>query len=121
MKILLLLAASVAAFGQCGKPAFNPHTGQLACGGPYSVFSKVTSPAIGGSLLAVGTPATTTVTVAGATTGMACLASPTAGNVLLTGTMIDCYVSSANTVTLRLMGIAAVTPVSQTYDVRVLP
>jgi hypothetical protein len=84
-------------------------------------IAKVTSSSIGGSLLTVGTPATTTVTVTGATTAMGCHANPSAGNALLVGTFVDCYVSSANTVTLRLMGVSAVTPTSQSYDVRVLP
>jgi hypothetical protein len=78
-----------------------------------------TSSTIGGSLLTVGTPVTTTVTVTGATTSQGCSASPSAGNALIAGTTVDCYVSAANTVTLRLTGIIATTPASQTYKVTV--
>jgi hypothetical protein len=78
-----------------------------------------TSGALGGSLLVVGVPVTTTVSVTGATTSQGCTAAPSAGNALIAGTTVDCYVSSANTVTLRLTGIAAVTPASQTYKVTV--
>lgn len=82
---------------------------------------SATSSSLGGSLLAVGTPVTTSVTVTGATLGMGCVASPSSGNALLTGTWVDCYVSAANTVTLRLIGTVVTTPTAQTYVVRVMP
>lgn len=114
MKQFVLLAAlAVFALGQTVS-----HNGIANQG---ITFAKVTSPAVGGSLLTAGTPVTTAITVTGATTSMGCIVNPTAGNVLLVGTMVDCYVSATNTVTLRLMGLAAVTPTSQTYDVRVIP
>lgn len=87
----------------------------------YVGFSSGTSAAFGGSLLSVGVPITTTISVAGAVPGNACLASPSSGNAPLTGTVIDCYVSSAGTVTLRMLGLVVTTPSAQTYDVRVLP
>ena len=79
-----------------------------------------TSSSVGGSLLTVGVPVTSTITITGAATGMGCIAAPSNGNSLLSGTMVDCYVSSANTITLRLIGFSAVTPSAQTYTVRIL-
>lgn len=108
----ILLAGLIA--GLCAQTASVGGTQVAAELGPF------TSSAIGGSLLTAGIPVTTTITATGATTGMGCLANPSAGNSLIAGTDIACYVSSANTVTLSLTGIVAVTPASQTYAVRLL-
>lgn len=80
-----------------------------------------TTPSIGGALLIIGTPVVSTLTINGAAPGMVCVMDPSSGNALIAGTFIDCYVSSANTVTVRLTGIVVLTPASQTYNVRVIP
>ena len=78
---------------------------------------------IGGSLLAAGACTGGTATVTGATTSMAASASPVADPdpALSTGVVWDAFVSSANTVTVRVCGLAAVTPNATTYQVAVTP
>ncbi len=75
-----------------------------------------TSGSIGGSPLLVGATIRTTVSIPGATTGMAAVCSPVTypGD----GTTWDAYVSTSGVVTVRLTAIVALTPVSSTYNVR---
>ncbi len=77
-----------------------------------------TSTAIGGSALVAGACASTTVTISGATTAMVPVVSPNT----YPGAGMDWfgYVSAANTVTVQICATVAGTPVSSTYNVRVL-
>lgn len=87
---------------------------------PYSsapVLTGATS-AIGGSALTVGQRATGTVSVTGATTGMAVACSPVSDPGA--GFVWHAYVSSAGTVTVWVTCIAIGTPSAVVYNVRVL-
>lgn len=92
----------------------------LASPGGTPVASSLTgtSASIGGGLLTVGTCASGTATVAGATTSMVAVASPNtyAGD----GDYWVAYVSSANTVTVKVCATATLTPGATTYNVRVI-
>lgn len=80
-----------------------------------------TTSSIGGSLLVgVGSTATGTATVAGAVVGQPVAVSAsdgTAPNALIS---LSAAVTSANTVTVQLTALAAVTPTAKTYNVAVL-
>lgn len=93
-------------------------TSQRAYPAVPSVLSG-TSSAIGGGALLAGACASTTVTVTGATTSMLALATPATypGD----GNFWFAYVSSTNTVTLKVCGAIAITPASSTYLVKVFP
>lgn len=82
---------------------------------------KATTPSLGGSLVSVGCANQTAVTVTGATTGMTCSMSGTAGNPA--NIQPQCSVSAANTVIPQLCTAIAlgVTPTAQTYNIRVIP
>ncbi|MCM0084391.1 hypothetical protein L4X63_22670, partial [Geomonas sp. Red32] len=73
---------------------------------------------IGGGALAAGACTSGTVTVSGATTSMAVVATPVTypGD----GAMWSGYVSSANTVTVKVCVMSAMTPSTSAYNVRVL-
>lgn len=103
---------------------FNPFVKSQNVSGEGSpgiaALSGITA-SMGGSLLSVGVPITSTVTVAGASTNMVCVMDPSPGNTLIASIIADCYVSSANTVTTRLTGlIVGLTPAAQTYIIRVI-
>lgn len=76
------------------------------------------SGSIGGSLLIAGGCTSTVVSMPGATTSMVAVASPATypGD----GVVWDAYVSSSGNVTIKVCGILAITPVSSTYNVRVI-
>lgn len=78
---------------------------------------------IGGGALAAGQCATGNATVAGATTAMSASASPVADPdpSLSTGVVWDAFVSSSNTVTVRVCGLVIVTPNATSYQVTVVP
>ncbi len=73
---------------------------------------------IGGSALAAGACTSGTATVSGAATSMAAAASPNTypGD----GIIWDGQITSANTVTVKVCAIVALTPTASTYNVRVL-
>lgn len=77
-----------------------------------------TTSAIGGGLLGVGSCTSGTATVTGATVGMAAVSSPTTypGD----GAQWQTYVSAPNTVTVKVCALILLTPVSTTYNVRVI-
>lgn len=77
-----------------------------------------TTGSIGGGALLAGACTSGTATVTGATTAMAISVTPVAypGD----GTDWKAYVSSSNTVTVKVCGLVAVTPSATTYNVRVL-
>lgn len=81
-----------------------------------------TTSAIGGSPLLAGACAAGTVTVTGATSSMVATTSPAADpdSVLSTGIAIYAFVSSADTVTVRVCAIVAVTPAAVAYNVRII-
>lgn len=78
---------------------------------------------IGGGALTAGQCASGNATVTGATTAMSASASPVADPdpSLSTGVVWDAFVSSANTVTVRVCGLVLVTPAATTYQVSVAP
>lgn len=82
------------------------------------VIRTGTTGSIGGGLLAAGGCTSGTVSVTGATTGMVAVASPVTypGD----GVQWQSYVSSANTVTVKVCGVILVTPGSTAYNVRVV-
>ncbi|WP_348264072.1 hypothetical protein P8935_05940 [Telmatobacter sp. DSM 110680] len=77
-----------------------------------------TTASIGGSSLTLGACTSGTVSIAGATTSMAVVASPTTypGD----GMMWRLYVSAAGTVTVKVCAAVAGTPTASTYNVRVI-
>ena len=79
---------------------------------------SATSSALGGSLLTVGSCSTTNVTVTGAAVGNFVWVTPTTypGN----GVFWNAFIASANTVTVNVCAVLAITPISTTYVVRVL-
>lgn len=86
-----------------------------ASGFPYL---SGTTGSIGGSALLAGQCSTGTVSITGATTGMAVVATPV--TYPTTGNFWQAYVSSANTVTVAICAAVADTPTASTYNVRVL-
>lgn len=80
-------------------------------------YFAATTAAIGGGALTVGTCATGTVTVTGATTLMMVSASPAANPGASIGWFA--FVSAANTVTVKVCALLAGTPTSTTYNVKV--
>ena len=88
----------------------------------FSAVLSGTTATIGGGALTPGACVAGTVTVTGATSAMVATASPSADpdSTLSTGIGIYAFVSSANTVTVRICAIVAVTPTAVTYNVRVL-
>lgn len=89
---------------------------------PFSATLSGTTASIGGSPLLAGACAAGTATVTGATSAMVASASPSSDpdSTLSTGIAIYAFVSSTNTVTVRVCAIVAVTPTATTYNVRVL-
>lgn len=76
------------------------------------------SSSIGGGALLAGACASTTVSITGATTSMPATAGPNTypGD----GTTWLAYVSSSNTVTVKVCATIALTPTASTYNVRVI-
>lgn len=85
---------------------------------PSNDVLTATSSSIGGSALLAGACAQGTVTVSEATTSMAVIVSPNTypGD----GTVWEAFVSAANTVTVKVCAILALTPTASTYNVRVI-
>ena len=77
-----------------------------------------TTGSIGGSLLAAGACSSGTVSITGAASGMAAVATP--GTYPGDGNYWLAYVSAANTVTVKICAAVAGTPGASTYNVRVL-
>lgn len=103
------------------QPAFSDISGTATAGQMPSGVNPVlsgTSGSIGGGALLAGACATGTLTVTGATTSMIALTDPNTypGD----GAYWDAYVSSANTVTVKVCAVIALTPTASTYNVRVI-
>ena len=104
-------------------PSITPSPTTIAGYGITDAFSNVlsgTTTTIGGSLLSTaGTCTTATATVSGATTTMVAIANPSDG--VHEGLVsVYAYVSGANTVSVDECAIAAVTPASRFYYIRVI-
>jgi hypothetical protein len=98
-----------------------PHLSQPAygdvSGAPLAYLSGNTA-SMGGSPMTVGQTITATATVTGATTTMVAVCSPQTNPGA--GFCFDSFVSSANTVTVRLTCVLAGTPTASLYSVRVI-
>lgn len=96
-------------------PAF---TGLTVNGSTILPSLTGTTVSIGGGALLAGACASNTVTISGATTSMPVVASPNTypGD----GSMWSAQVTSANTVTVKVCAIVALTPAGSTYNVRVV-
>jgi hypothetical protein len=90
-------------------------TGAFSTPTPY--LSGTTGSVSGG--LTLGTCDTGTATVTGATTGMTAVASPVTDPG--TGAIWNAWVSAPDTVTVKLCGLAILTPSATAFNVRVLP
>jgi hypothetical protein len=113
------LKLAIIAFLAIALLAFALHVkAQNSCS---SVTLCATSPAMGGSLLAIGASVSTTATVQGAQVGMACVVQPSDGtDMIALGAIPTCTVTSTNTVTVRLIAILSLTPASKSYTIRVI-
>jgi hypothetical protein len=94
----------------------NTDGGQL---GTAACFVQLagTTPSIGGSSLGAGTCATGSVTVAGAVIGHTVGVSAADGSLPNALTTLSAAVTAANTVTVQVCAIAAVTPSAKAYNV----
>lgn len=86
--------------------------------GTLSTVLSGTSASIGGGALLAGQCSSTTLTVNGAAVGNPIALAPT--TFPGTGTTYYAYVSSANTVTVSVCAIIALTPAASTYSVKVI-
>ena len=100
-----------------GFTAARTFTWPDASGTPALVLTG-TSSSLGGSALTAGTCSSTTVSITGATTSMAVSVSPASDPG--SGFYWLAFVSSSNTVTLRICAAVAGTPTATTYNVRVI-
>ena len=81
-----------------------------------------TTGSIGGGALLAGATTSGTATITGATVGMACIAQASDGtNVVALGAQVECTVTAANTVTVNVSALIALTPPAKTYTIRVIP
>jgi hypothetical protein len=79
-----------------------------------------TTGSIGGSALAAGQCASGTVSISGATTGMAVAASPAGGTTAGAGFTWQGYVNAPGSVTVQVCAVVAGIPTATTYNVRVV-
>ena len=102
--------------GATGATGATGPAGATGAAGP-SALTGITG-SIGGGLLSVGSCATGTATVTGATVGMVAMANPATyqGD----GVQFQAYVSAANTVTVKACALLLITPTATTYNVRVI-
>lgn len=93
-------------------------TGSQGTPGTSGILTGTTG-SIGGGLLSAAACTSGTATVTGATVGMVATADPATypGD----GAQWQAYVSSANTVTVKVCVLLLLTPVATTYAVRVVP
>lgn len=82
---------------------------------------SATTGSLGGSPLAAGKCASTTIPLSGTNTGMTVTASAAAGTDPGDTFVPRAYVSSAGNVTVKVCAITSGTPTATTYNVRVLP
>lgn len=95
-------------------------TGQVAINGnPIQQYLLGATSSLGGSELAAGACSSTTATITGAIAGMAVVAEPLSDPGV--GSYWQAFVSSANTVTVRVCATVAVTPAASVYYVHLLP
>lgn len=79
-----------------------------------------TTGSIGGSELSAGQAASGHVSIAGASTSMACVASPAGGSDPGDSFVPKCRISAVGTVTVSIVATVAGTPTATTYNVRVI-
>lgn len=84
----------------------------------YSAVLSGTSASLGGSALLAGQCSSNTTTVTSATTSMVALVDPVTDPG--TGAYWDAFVSSANTVTVKVCATVALTPSASVYNIRVI-
>ena len=99
----------------------NAMASVMSCGtsAPRTALTGTTG-SIGGSLLTIGNSTTGNATIAGAVAGTPCIASASDGtNSLALGLLVDCKVTAANTATVTLYAVVALTPASKTYNVTI--
>lgn len=113
---VLALFFSLLAVGQV--PAVNSGTAVFPASGTMSASLSGTTGSIGGGALLAAACTSGTVAVTGATTSMTVNVTPNTypGD----GSLFFGYVSSSNTVTVKVCAIAALTPTAGTYNVRVI-
>jgi hypothetical protein len=117
--VLLGIGVLVGAFLLAAQ-TYNTNTGR-SYGANGATLSGTTG-SIGGGALLAGACASGTATVTGATVGMPAMAAPSDGtNIIALGTSIGATVTSANTVTVNVCALVALTPTSKQYAVRVVP
>lgn len=98
------------------------HPQQTTTGTTYFPYMNGTTGSIGGSVLIAGACSTGTVTVNGAAVGMPVLVSASDGtNIPALGVNLSGTVTAANTVSVSVCAIVALTPTAKTYSVRVFP
>lgn len=122
--ILIVIGFSSSYVGaQAALPALvTTSTGSAADGTQVNAGPVIasTTATIGGALLLLGCT-TGSASVAGATSGMVAVASPAGAINPGLGVVYNAYVSAANTVTIQVCALAALTLSSTTYNVRVIP
>ena len=108
---------AVGAFGLVCVLVFAQHPSGNNAPGTITELAGSTA-SLGGSLLTAATYTSGTASVTGATTGMPAVASP----VTYPGDGIAwmAYVSAADTVTVKICAIVALTPTASVYRVRVV-
>lgn len=96
----------------------GPYRGAQGTPGTSGILTGTTG-SIGGGLLSAATCTSGTATVTGATVGMVATADPATypGD----GAQWQTYVSSTNTVTVKVCVLLLLTPTATTYAVRVVP
>lgn len=101
-----------------GTPSTGAFTTLTVNGTQIKPALSGTTGAIGGGLLSAATCTSGTANVPGASVGMVTAATPNTypGD----GAQFQSYVSSANTVTVKVCALLLLTPVSTTYNVRVI-
>lgn len=112
--VIFFVLCAVAMLGGQQYSAYNMSSTSL----PVAPLTGTTG-SIGGGVLIAGAANTTTVTVAGATTGQTCSVSAQGGVDIGVGAAVQCWVSSANTVTVRETAIIGLTPAASTFRVTV--
>jgi len=80
---------------------------------------NATLPSWSPGAMLLGTSTTQAVTVTSAQPGMACVATPNGD--LGAGALYIAWISAANTVTLRITAIIALTPATLSWQIRCIP
>lgn len=100
-------------------PVYTDSSKNLTSTAPagYAATLSGTTSSVGGGALIAGACTSGTVTITGAASGMVAVATP--GTYPGDGIYWLAYVSSSNTITVKVCGAVAATPTASTYNVRV--